>query len=319
MYEEKKLLQIFRVPWIPGLFYKLVETPILEFLYLLPGLFIVCPFVIFSFKPEVIHAHGLVAGFISVFWGKVFRVRTVISTHSIYNFHKKGLYSKFAQWIFKNASYSMGLSRQAVNEIKSLGLTSKQVGNFTYWIKLAKFKKISSAKEKLQLKGKFVVLFVGRLVPEKGVKELLQAAKIWKKGIALAIAGAGPLENEINSNSSKNVIYYGKISQDKLPLYYSAADLLIVPSTHEEGFGRVILEALACGTAVIGSNRGAIPEAMDETVGKLIKVTTKNIKKEVEMFYQNPEKLLSLSKNARSFAQKRYSEKNVETIIKKYK
>jgi glycosyltransferase involved in cell wall biosynthesis len=110
----------------------------------------------------------------------------------------------------------------------------------------------------------------------------------------------------------------GKLDQNELPSYYGAADLLIVPSTHEEGFGRVILESLACGTPVIGSRRGAIPEAMDETVGRLIDVTPENIKEAVEYFYKNPKELKKLSKNARKFAERRYSERNVGKIIGAY-
>jgi len=73
--EGKKGVQILRIPWIPGLFYKLVDKPFLEFLYILPGLFIATPFLILINKPEVIHAHGLVAGFTGVFWAKTFGKR----------------------------------------------------------------------------------------------------------------------------------------------------------------------------------------------------------------------------------------------------
>ena len=69
---------------------------------------------------------------------------------------------------------------------------------------------------------------------------------------------------------------------------------------------------------MIGSSRGAISEAMNETVGKMIDISPHNIKKTVEYFYKNTDKLQRLSKNARHFAIKRYSEKNAETIIKTY-
>ncbi|OGM08585.1 hypothetical protein A2159_03000 [Candidatus Woesebacteria bacterium RBG_13_34_9] len=115
-----------------------------------------------------------------------------------------------------------------------------------------------------------------------------------------------------------NIFYVGKLTQEQLPVYYSAADIVIVPSTHEEGYGRVILESLACGTPVIGSDRGAIPEAMNETVGKLIDITPENIKESVEYFYENTDKLKSLSNNTREYAEKRYSERNAIEIIKSY-
>ncbi|MBI2085904.1 glycosyltransferase family 4 protein [Candidatus Daviesbacteria bacterium] len=316
MLEREKNLTIVRIPWIPRLFYRLIKLPILEFIYLFPGLFLATPFVLLWKKIDVISAHGIVAGFVGAFWGKVFGKRVVISTHSIYNFPKAGLYRKFVTWIFKNASFCLGLSKQSEKEISSLGISSQKVNSFTYWIDLDKFK----VKKRLGRSGKFTVLFVGRLVKEKGILELLESVKTWNKNINLKIIGSGPLEKKIKraAGKYKNVEFIGIIDPDQLPLYYSGSDILIVPSLAEEGFGRVILESLACGTPVIGSNRGAIPEAMDGTVGRLIDVTPSHIKEAVEYFFNNQEKLRELAQNCRRFAERRYSEKNVEKIIRAY-
>lgn len=323
VYEKNNGVEIFRIPWLPNLFYKLVAFPMFEFLYLLPGLFFTAPFVILSKNPDVIHAHGLVAGFVGVFWGKLFGKKVVISTHSIYHFPKKGLYKNFISWIFANADYSLGLSKQAEGEIKSLGISKDKVDHFTYWIDLEKFKvqsPKSKVKRELGLDEKFTVLFVGRLVREKGVIELLQSAKIWDKNITLVVVGSGPLEVMVSEEAAvnRNIKSAGITPQERLPLFYCAADILIVPSISEEGFGRVILESLACSTPVIGARRGAIPEAMDETVGKLIDATPENIKKAVEYFYKNRGELKKMSLTAREFAERRYSESNVEKIIKAY-
>ncbi len=319
LYEKKVGLEILRIPWFPGFFYKLVSSPILEFLYLLPGLFVITPFVIFLKSIQVIHGHGLVAGAVSVFWGKIFGKKVLVSTHSIYHFPKKSFYRDFVKWIFLNADYLLALSGQSANEISSLGIPREKIGMFTYWINLDKFKPKENAKEKLGWNGKFVVLFVGRLIEEKGLLELLKAFGKWDEAITLAIAGSGPLEKRVSRIKENNFVYLGKVDQDDLPLYYSAADLLVVPSIHEEGFGRVILESLACGTPVIGSKRGAIPEAMDKTVGELIRITPEKIKEVVEYFYKNSDRLKKLSRNTREFAEKNYSEKNVEEIIKAYR
>jgi len=324
MYEQDNRVEIFRIPWLPNLFYKLVKTPILEFIYLLPGLFLATPFVLLTKKIDIIHAHGLVAGFVGVMWGKVFNKKVIISTHSIYSFPKIGLYRELVKWIFKNANLVLGLSKQAKQEIKSLGISSEKIDNFTYWIDLSKFKVQSSkfkVKKQLGWENKFTVLLVGRLVKEKGVLVLLESVKVWDNGINLKIIGSGPLEEEVKKAASKykNVEFVGVIDQDKLPLYYSGSDILIVPSVSEEGFGRVILESLACGTPVIGANRGAIPESMDESVGKLIDITSGNIKEAVGYFFENRDKLKKLAQNCRTFAERRYSEKNVEKIIRAYK
>lgn len=320
VYEKEGLLTIIRIPWLFGLFYKLVQYPLLEFLYLLPGLFIIAPLVIIVTNPEVIHANGLVAGFAGVFWARIFKKKIIVSTHSIYSFPKSGIYRDFVSRIFKNANYCLGLSKQAVREIESLGVAKIKVKNFTYWIDLKKFKKVKEAKSKLGWKEKFTVLFVGRLVPEKGIKELLEAVKSWDKNISLKIIGSGPLKDKIKETTLKlsNVDFIEGVDSDNLPIYYSGADLLIIPSVSEEGFGRVILEALACETPIIGARRGAIPEALDGTVGKIIDISPESIRRTIEYFYKSKDELKKLAKNCRKFAERRYSEKNADTIIKTY-
>ncbi len=323
IYQRNDRLTVIRIPWIRNLFYQFVSYPILEFIYLLPGLFFITPLVLIFKNPEIIHANGLVAGFVGVFWGKVFRKKIIISTHSIYNFPKNGLYRDFVSLTFKNSDFCLGLSEQATNEIKSLGISKTKIKKFTYWIDLNKFKAKGSklkVKKKLGWNNEFVVLFVGRLISEKGIEVLLESVKDWDKNIKLKIIGAGPLEKKTKEIAAKftSVDFIGAVDSDNLPIYYSGSDLLIVPSIHEEGFGRVILEALACGTPVIGSNRGAISEAMDDTVGKIININTESIKNTVQYYNKSRNELNKLAKNCRSFAERRYSEKNAETIVKSY-
>lgn len=312
--------EIYRIPWISGIFYSLVKNSIVEFIYLVPGLFVALPILLLLKMDEIqtIHSHGLVAGFVSVFWGKIFGKKVITTTHSIYNFPQKGMYKNFAQWIFDNSDTVLTLSKQSKEEIKGLGVKKGKIKSFTYWVNQKIFKEIPNAKRTLGWLGKFIVFSAGRLVPEKGINELIEASSNWNKNITLVVAGTGTLEQKIKKIKRDNFIYLGRKKNTELPLYFSAADLFIIPSTHEEGFGRNILEALSCGTPVIGSSRGAISEAMNETVGKMIDISPHNIKKTVEYFYKNTDKLQRLSKNARHFAIKRYSEKNAETIIKTY-
>ncbi|MDO8638381.1 MAG: glycosyltransferase family 4 protein [Candidatus Daviesbacteria bacterium] len=319
-FEKEKNLTILRIPWLRGFFEKLVHFPIIEFIYLIPGLFLITPFVIISYRPSVIHAHGISAAISAIFWGKLFNIRTVISLHSIYAFPKKGLYHDFVKLLFENCDFILSLSNKSNEEVQLLGIKKQKTNVFTYWVDLQKFKKIPSAKKRLGWEGKFIVLFVGRLIQEKGIKILIEAASLWDKKINLVIAGSGLLEKYIleQSKKIKNISFVGKVSQDNLRMYYSGADCLIVPSTSEEGFGRVIIESLACETPVVASKRGAIPEAMDETVGRFIDVTPENIKQEIYFLYKNPSFLKKLATNSRQFAERRYSESNVATITKAY-
>ncbi len=320
MIEKNKNLGILRIPWITGLFYKLIPYKKLEFLYLFPGIFIVTPFVLILENPQIIHAHGLVAGFVATFWGKVFRKKVIISTHSLYSFPSLGFYREFVKFIFNNSDKILCLSKKSCGEIAKLGVSKNKIIQFTYWLDLHKFKKLENAKDLFGFREKFIVLFVGRLVSEKGIDVLLDSSRHWNSNIGLVFAGTGPLEEKIKKQSAKDfrIHFLGRLSQDQLPAIYSAADITIMPSVSEEGFGRVIMESLACSTPVLAANRGSIPEALDASVGRLIDISPDNIKVTVEDLYKDVAALRTLAGNARKFAERRYSNKNADSIIRTY-
>ena len=123
--------------------------------------------------------------------------------------------------------------------------------------------------------GGFVVGFAGRLVPEKGVDLLLNAfatlPPAMRNSSRLSIVGQGPEREALERlaqrlNIAEQVIFQGQLPSTRLPAYYRQIDLLIVPSRTQpnwkEQFGRVIVEALACGVPVIGSDCGAIPDVV---------------------------------------------------------
>ena len=323
-FERKKNLEIHRFWWFSNFYYKVEPYPILNFLYLTPYLLLRTGLFLAKNKEKinVVHAHGLCAAFIAKVWGFVFKKKTVVSTHATYQLAKRASLARLVKWILSTADWLLTLSESSKRELVNIGLPEKKIDVYTYWINQNTFKPIDKklAKRQLNWRGKFIVFFVGRLVEVKGVRELLNAAEITKEGIFYVLAGSGKLEKEVEAfaKRQKNLIFLGRVEHQKLPRYYSAADIVIVPSTHEEGFGRVILEALSCGTPVIGARRGAIPEALDESVGRLIEVTPESIKKTVEYFYAHPEELQKLAKNARKYAEERFSERNVEVIIRAY-
>lgn len=112
-----------------------------------------------------------------------------------------------------------------------------------------------------------VVLYVGRLVPEKGLKRLLAAlARLGDRApLRLIVVGGDgaddPRQRRLAAwaearGLADRVIFRGRVEPEALPLFYSAADLLALPSSYES-FGLVILEALACGIPVAATPVGA--------------------------------------------------------------
>jgi D-inositol-3-phosphate glycosyltransferase len=120
-----------------------------------------------------------------------------------------------------------------------------------------------------------MVLYVGRIEPLKGVDTLIQAMSClqWKeeRPVHLAIIGGDPAASprEMSAEMARlqqlcddlsvgqTVVFLGKRDQDKLPYYYSAAELVVMPSQYES-FGMVALEAMACGTPVVASEVGGL-------------------------------------------------------------
>jgi D-inositol-3-phosphate glycosyltransferase len=119
-----------------------------------------------------------------------------------------------------------------------------------------------------------IVLYVGRFAALKGIDRLLKAMTHLRhhNGLKLVIIGGDGhgapefkafqrLSSELGINDM--ISFVGRIEQGDLPPYYSAADLLAVPSYHES-FGLVALEALACGTPVVATEVGAMNSVICE-------------------------------------------------------
>jgi D-inositol-3-phosphate glycosyltransferase len=123
-----------------------------------------------------------------------------------------------------------------------------------------------------------VILFVGRIEPLKGIDLLLRAIALiapempcWRDELSVIIIGgaAGAGVEQVNAELTRLerlraelgiedlVTFLGAKDQDKLVYYYSAAEMVVMPS-HYESFGMVALEAMACGTPVVASKVGGL-------------------------------------------------------------
>lgn len=115
------------------------------------------------------------------------------------------------------------------------------------------------------------ILFVPRrLVQRMGIDILLQAlvaVKAQVPDVWLAIAGKGALRPVLEQQSEElglqaHVKFLGYVPDEQLPVAYQAADLTVVPSQSLEGFGLILLESLACGTPVLSTPVGGMPEVL---------------------------------------------------------
>ena len=171
----------------------------------------------------------------------------------------------------KNVDVILPVSKEIKSSFEKYGI--KNVYDIPGGVDLSHFKPMNKdrCKEAIGLNGK-VILFVGRLIPIKNLHNLLYAFKKMQSAVEdtkLLIVGDGVLKGELMRTAQKlglneKVIFTGAIDYEKIPTYYNAADVFVLPSIFES-FPLVALEAAACGVPIVIST-GA--KAFVEDFGK---------------------------------------------------
>lgn len=324
--EKKENLEVHRLAWFGhNWFHKLEAYPVLEFMYLTPGLFIYLFYFLLKNhrKIDVLHANGLVAAFIAKFLAGVFNKKSIMSTCAVYNFRKGSWLARMVKWLLFDFEMILPLADFSKKELIHIGLPADKMKAYYLWINQDAYKPRDKEEIKnlMNLQEEFIVLFVGRFIKIKGVEILIEVAKQVDKKISfLFIGDHSPLLKAVEDAASKykNINLIKNISGQQLIPYYQAADILVVPSQYEEAFGKVIIEALSCGTPVIGADKGAIPYVLDSSVGRIVAPTVENIKREVEYLYGHRYFLNELTLNCRPYAEKNFSIKNAAVIADSY-
>lgn len=120
------------------------------------------------------------------------------------------------------------------------------------------------------LEGKKLVLFVGRIVPHKGLDYLIDSAEFTPKDVCYLIVGRGDYLGALRRKArekgvDKRIFFTGKVTSKKLPSYYAAADVFVLPSISRlEAFGLVVLEAMASAKPVIISDIPGVTELITD-------------------------------------------------------
>lgn len=194
------------------------------------------------------------------------------------------------------------------------------------------------AREILNLpKDRFIVLFLGRLEWRKGIGVLITAAKLLKNDVPnlnVIIVGGKIYGRQKNSKDFKEyqrlsekaeqegvkdiVNFVGRIGHDQIHIFYSAADVFVIPSYYEP-FGLVALEGMACGIPVIASNVGGLKTTIeDQITGLLFQPRNPlDLKEKILLIYKLKEISEKLKKNAYDKIKENYSWQNIADQIEK--
>lgn len=181
---------------------------------------------------------------------------------------------------FANASLAIAGTEMAMRTLEKRGFKKPVIVCPQFGVDVELFRPMPQAqresiRKRLGLDGSrqsFIVGYIGRLVPEKGVDMLIKIASMldWVKVI---IVGDGPMRTALEESANKlglqsRTRLFGAIPHERLHEILNALDALVLPSRSlphwKEQFGRVLVEAMACGIPVIGSSSGAIPEVVGD-------------------------------------------------------
>lgn len=220
--------------------------------------------------PDVIYCHSTWAGFFVRFpllvWKKPCRI--------IYNAHgwaflrdtaawKRRIYAGIERLLQTRTDAILNVSRYEYHAAIRYGMRKDNQTVIYSGISPEKGKIDPSVKLP---KGKINLLFVGRFDPPKGVDLLLKAFQACpREDLHLTIlgdnvVGGGP---KIEKKNTDRITFLGWVPHEKLASYYTACDAVVMPSRWE-AFGLVAIEAMKYGKTVIASNRGALPEIIQD-------------------------------------------------------
>ena len=174
-------------------------------------------------------------------------------------------------------------------------------------------------RDEIGVGGKFIVLFVSRLVKRKGTGVLMHACSAFPD-VVLVIVGEGPERKSLERQArvldvEDRVVFAGGVDDEELPAFYAAADVFCMPCTDRlrgldtEGFGIVYLEAQASGLPCIAGYCGGSAEAVEDGVtGVVLKdPTAKSVAVEIKRLLRDPALCATLGAAGRQRAERRFS------------
>jgi glycosyltransferase involved in cell wall biosynthesis len=225
-------------------------------------------------------------------------------------------FEQFRRYSLRNANFVIGRNTEAVEitRLKGYRGPSAVMPNGVD-VELFSPRNREAARRALDFSG-FVCGYVGRIVEEKGLSEMVEALAHCPPDVNLVFAGAGPFQKEVERlardlKMETRIRFLANRPREELPEVMSALDVLLLPSRTtprwKEQFGRVIIEAHGCGTPVIGSDSGAIPEVIGD--GGLV-VPERNVAALADAICKlrdDPSLLTKLGAAGREQAQRLYS------------
>ncbi len=212
-------------------------------------------------------------------------VPSIVIDHSTSHLMGGGLIGKIgdmyehfaASYIKKRTKGFYGVSKQCANWLRHFGIND--AGVLYNCANLEAIQKISpsSKADYSCTDNETLIVFAARLIPEKGVLKLIDAfnALPHSTNAKLVIAGTGALYEDVKQLENDKIKVVGSLPFEKVIALYKAADVFCLPTDYPEGFPTTVLEAAACRTMLVATDKGGTAEVIsDDNFGILIKDNT---------------------------------------------
>jgi glycosyltransferase involved in cell wall biosynthesis len=235
-----------------------------------------------GFDFDVIDAHyfypdGVAAALLARRFGRPFCITARGSDVNLIARHAAP--RRLMQWAAQQAAACIGVSAALVQAMRDAGLAAQRWLTLRNGVDLQRFRPVPQAEARaaLRLSGAPLLLSVGNLIPLKGHDlciDALARLRATHPGARLVILGAGPERERLlalaaSCGVADAVTLAGTVPNDQLSPWYSAADALLLASSRE-GWPNVLLEAMACGTPVVATGVGGIPEIVRPDSGGVL-------------------------------------------------
>lgn len=247
---------------------------------------------------DVIDAHFVYPdGFAAMLLGHWFKKPVVVSARGsdINQYKDFRVIREILKRTLLGADRVIAVSQALKDNMVRLGIPQERVSVIPNGVDPGKFAPMpkQEARDALHLSGHRLILSVGNLTENKGMDLLIKALHILvyqrhRSDLHLAIVGDGPCRHVladlvVSLNLLDHVTLVGSIPHHELNRWYSAADVFCLASARE-GLPNVVLEALACGTPVVATPVGGIPEVISsERVGLLVRRNERHLADTIAM------------------------------------
>ncbi|TAK30032.1 MAG: glycosyltransferase family 4 protein [Chloroflexota bacterium] len=212
-------------------------------------------------------------------------------------------------------------NREGVSVLRGWGYRGRIVHQPWIGVDTALFypRERAALRDKLRLRG-FLVGYVGRLVPEKGLDQLILALAQLPEDVHCVLVGGGNERDRLKGLAAtrgltSRVHFVGEIDHDSMPEYLSMFDTLVLPSrttaVWKEQFGRVLIEGMACRVPIVGSDSGAIPEVIGSAGLTFREGDINNLAERLHALYRSPELCGELAQRGLEQATTTYSQAHI--------